>query len=148
MDRLGKSIERFKNGGAQFAFWAVIVIIVFFIGFLAFMFDEIDSLGKTMLFVSMLVFCCLAVYMYFKAKTEVDLRENGIYVRNVGKKHEILYNEIVKLDKTKRIGKSGNMIIVFYLLVIVKKDGERVTLPFRITEEFLMKFIEIGHLAD
>lgn len=148
MDKLGKSMERFRNGGAQFAFWMLIAVIIFLIGFLAFVFNKIDATSITFSFMAILSFSCLAVYMYFKAKTEVDLRENGMFVKNVSKEHEILYSEIARFDKTMRVGKSGHTVIVYYLLVIEKKDGERITLPFRITEDFLVKLVKIGHFSD
>lgn len=127
METLGKSLERYTNGGAKFAFWSIIVIIVFLIGFFCFADIEMDQGGLMGLIFGIVVFSCIGVYMFFKAKTEVDLREHGIYVRNVGKEHGVLYSDIAKLDKVRRVGKSGHTVIVFYLLVIETKDGERIT---------------------
>lgn len=146
MNNLGKSLERYKNGGAQFAFWLLLACIIFLIGFIFIVDVEIDTMGITMYFISTFVLCCLEVYLYFKSKTEIDLREKGIYIRNISKKHEILYSDIAKIDKTKRIGKSANTIIIFYLLVIETKNGKRVTFPCRITEDFIKKFLEISQI--
>lgn len=152
MKDLGRSVEHYRNGGAIFGFWTSVLVDVFFVGFYIaiafFNIVEVNEMGKTMLLVVIPIFICLTVYMYFKSKTEIDIREHGLYVRNINKKHEILYDDIAKFDKTKRVGKSGPTIIVFYLLVIVKKDGERITFPCRINEEFINKLFEVSHLGN
>lgn len=101
------------------------------------MFNKIDTMGKTMISSLILVFSCLEVYMYFKGKTEVALRKNGIYARNISKEHGILYNEIAKLNKTRRVGKSGHMIIVFYLLVIEKRMENALRILLELQKIFL-----------
>lgn len=146
MEKLGKSIERYTNGGAKFAFWMSIVLIVFIIGFAIFISTSDSKALKraepAFLILPLVVFIGLAIYMFFKAKTEIDIREHGLYVRNINESHYILYDEIAEYDKTRRVGKSGSTVIIFYLLVIIKKDGKRITVPFRLGENFIEKLIE------
>lgn len=142
MNKLGESTKRYTNKGAKFSFVALILIIILFIGL--FIFLELDSMGKVMLLITVPVFIALDVYMFFKSKTEVDLREHGMYIRTLNKQYEVLYSEITKFDKTKRIGKMGNTVIIFYLMIIEKNDGERITLPFKIDEEFLETLVKLG----
>ena len=143
MEDLGNSIECLKNDGAKLGFWLTIVIIAVFIGCSIFL--EIDDLGKSMLVFVLLVFTCLAVYMFYRSKTEVHLRESGLYIRTLGKKHKVLYDEIAYFDKTKRIGKSGSIVFRFYLLVLEKKNGERIVFPFEVSNDFFEKLMEVSH---
>lgn len=146
MKNLGESISRYKNYGAKVGFGIAIGILVFFIGFFSLV--KLDDFGQKMIPLIVSTFLALAVYMYFKSRTEIDIREHGLFVKNAFKSHEILYTEIAKFDKTRRVGKSGAVIIVYYLLVVVKKDGERITSPARVSEEFLAKLIETSRLDD
>lgn len=150
MKDLGNSVERYKNGGAIFGFWTAVIVTIFLIGFYVVVevlkTIEVDEMGQMMLLAVIPIFACLTIYMYFKSKTEMDIREHGLYVRTLGKNHEILYDEIAEFDKTRRVGKSGPTIVIFYLLVIVTKDGERITFPCRVNEDFIQKLLEVSQL--
>lgn len=135
MNKLGESIACYKNLGAIFSFWLSLGITIFFVVF-ALCFN-LDDLGKTMALCVTGVMACLTIYMFFKSKTRMDIREHGLYVRTLGKNHEILYHEITGFDKTKRVGKAGNQIVIFYLLVINLKNGEVVTSPCRVSQDFM-----------
>lgn len=142
MNKLGSSKERFTNAGAKIAFWLMNIVILLFIGLLIFI--EMDNMGKVLVLLVIPLFIALNVYMFFQSKSEVNLREHGLYIRKSTKQYEVLYEDITKFDKTMRVGKSGAKIIVFYLMVIETKNEERITFPFRVNEDFLQKLADIG----
>lgn len=142
MKDLGNSLICLRNGGAKLAFAIMLGVIVLFIGIGIFMAGMLDAIGWTMLIIALLAFGGIAIYLYFKQKTEIDLREKGIIVQTLSQRHQILFADIDRLERTKRVGKSGSIVFVFYLLVIIKKDGERVTLPFQVEETFMQRLLE------
>lgn len=144
MKNLGKSIEKYSNSGALIGFWLSIIIMAIFV--VVALIAKLDEIGLIGILCSIAIFALVAVYLYFKSKTAIEIMEHGLIIKTMTKKHEILYDEIDSLDKTSRVGKSGNTVYVFYLLVVVTKDGQRITAPARVSKEFMMKLLEVSHL--
>lgn len=148
MKDLGKSVIRLQNGGGKI--FSLLMLIVFVILSIIMFFSPIekDGNGWARYIGFSIVLGCAALYGIFKSKTEIDLREKGIYLKTIDDKFYMLFEEIDHFGERLRWysideGRTRNY---YKLLVIARKDGIKLTCPIQITEEFYNKMMEISNV--